>query len=77
MIRTNDNGIRLTIIKDGDYTKEISVVAWTTVEEAFDLAGVDYENWTYEGMAYNPDDSFENSDNGWRIYVSTKQIKQG
>lgn len=78
MIRTNGNGILITITKAWDYTKEVFVEAGDTVRDAFSKAGLAYEDWTFsDWQAYSFNDSFTESDNNWVLTVTTKQIKQG
>lgn len=72
-----ENALQLSIYKAGAYDKTVSFSEGETIRTVFARAGVDYEEWTLDGVAYTADSTLEASDNNARIEIATKQIKQG
>ena len=77
MITPNENALTLRIYKAWAYDETVSFSAWETIRTVFNRAGIDYEEGTLDGLAYTPDSTLEESDNGARLEIASKQIKQG
>lgn len=72
-----ENALQLSIYKAGAYDKTVSFSEGETIRTVFARAGVDYEEWTLDGVAYTPESTLEATDNNARIEIVSKQIKQG
>lgn len=72
-----ENALQLSIYKAGAYDKTVSFSEGETIRTVFARAGVDYEEWTLDGIAYTPESTLEATDNNARIEIVSKQIKQG
>lgn len=77
MLNPNENGYSLSIYKAGAYDETVSFNEGDTIRTVFARAGVDYEEWTLGGVAYTADSTLQACDNGLRIEITTKQVKQG
>ena len=77
MRNPNEFSFSLTIDKAGAYHETVGFNEWETVRAVFERAGVDYEEWTLDWVAYTPASELEASDNNAVISITWKQIKQG
>ena len=73
----NEDALQLSIYKAGAYEKTVSFEEGDTIRDVFNKAGVDYEEWTLDWLAYTPNSELEAEDNNGKIVITTKQIKQG
>ena len=76
-MRNPNDGLQLTIYKAGAYDETVNFEVGETIRSVFAKAGIDYEEWTLDWVAYSLDSTLEASDNNGRIEITGKQIKQG
>lgn len=77
MRNPNEMAYSLSIYKAGAYDEPVSFNEGDTIRTVFQRAGVDYEEWTLNGVAYTPESTLEAEDNNCQIVITTKQVKQG
>lgn len=77
MRNPNEFAYSLTIYKAGAYDEPVGFNEWETIRTVFARAGVDYEEWTLDWLAYTADSTLEASDNNARLEIAWKQVKQG
>lgn len=77
MRNPNEMDYSLSIKKAGAYNEPVNFNEGDTIRQVFARAGVDYEEWTLNGVAYTPDSELDASDNNGVIEITTKQVKQG
>jgi len=77
MRNPNDFAYSLTIYKAGAYDETVGFNEWETIRTVFARAGIDYEEWTLDTVAYTPESTLEAGDNNGRIEIAWKQVKQG
>lgn len=77
MRNPNEFGYSVTIYKAWAYDETVGFNEWETIRTVFARAGVDYEEWTLDWLAYTADSTLEASDNNGRLEIAWKQVKQG